>query len=399
MRPVRVHRERPIRVHRVVTRMNVGGPAFHVSYLSRALGDEFRTTLVTGAPGPGEEDMTDFARRSGVDVRVIPELRPVVDPAADARALWRLYRLFRREAPDIVHTHTAKAGAVGRVAACLARVPVRIHTFHGHVLGGRYFTPRVTEAFRQVERILATGTHRIVVLADRQRRELANDLGVAPPAAFHVIPLGLDLGSFRRRAFPRGKADARAALGLPADSLVVCAVGRLVPIKRHDVLLHALAALTAAGGRDWRLVVVGGGPDAEEMRRLADRLGLSARVCWLGWQEDVASILEGCDVLAQTSDDEGTPVAVIEALALGLPVVATDVGGVREVLDGAPGTRTVPAGSPEAVAAALASTLAEQDRVPDRVRDEVVRRFSVERLAADIADLYRSELARAGLSV
>lgn len=399
MSPRRVPLARPIRVHRVVTRMNVGGPAFHVSYLSRALDRDFETTLITGAPGAGEEDMTDFARRSQVDVRVIPELGPAVDPTADVKALWRLARLFLREAPDIVHTHTAKAGALGRVAASLARVPVRIHTFHGHVLSGRYFRPEVTARYRQAERVLARLTHRIVVLTQGQRRELAETFGVAPASAFRVIPLGLELGAFRGRDFPSGKPSARAALGLPAESLVVCVVGRLVPIKRHDILLEAMARLNDDSGTDWRLVVVGGGPSEAAARRLADRLGLSERVRWMGWQADVAEILEGCDILAQTSDDEGTPVSVIEALALGLPVVATDVGGVAEVLDGSPGTRTVPAGSPEAVARALSELMADRAAVPNRIRDRVVDRFSVDRLAADVADLYRSEMARAGFSV
>ncbi|NNF29718.1 MAG: glycosyltransferase, partial [Gemmatimonadetes bacterium] len=187
-----------IRVHRVIARMNVGGPALHVTHLSQALASHCRTTLVVGAPGPGERDMTDHARSRGIDVRVVPSLGPELRAGHDVRALWTLVRLFRRERPHIVHSHTAKAGALARMAAVAAGVPVRIHTFHGHVLGGHYFSPRRTRFYRELERQLARVTQRIVVLSAAQRHELSEDLGVAPGSAFRVIPLGLDLARFRR---------------------------------------------------------------------------------------------------------------------------------------------------------------------------------------------------------
>ncbi|MGI9626901.1 MAG: glycosyltransferase [Longimicrobiales bacterium] len=386
-----------VKVHRVIARMNVGGPAFHVAHLSEALGPGFETTLVTGEAAEGERDMADAARQAGVDVKMLSGLSRELSPGRDASVLWELYRFFRREKPKIVHTHTAKAGAVGRVAAALAGVPVRIHTFHGHVLGGRYFSPEKTRTFIEIERQLARITSRIVALTAGQRAELAGPLGVAQEEAFRVIPLGLELERFRGVGYPADKDARRLALGLPADSVVIASVGRLVPIKRHDLLFGALARLVERGRFDWRLVVVGGGELESDLRRQAEALQLSDRITWAGWRSDVPEVLSACDLLAQPSDDEGTPVSVIEAVALGLPVVATAVGGVSELVEGVPSTWLTAAGSTEGLVAALEAAATDGAPIPERFRDRFVRRFSVERLAQDMRELYRTELERAGI--
>ncbi|MDH3224238.1 MAG: glycosyltransferase, partial [Gemmatimonadota bacterium] len=319
-----------IRVHRVIARMNVGGPAFHVTHLSRLLSDRCRTTLITGATGRGERDMTSFARGQGVQIEVLPSLGPEVHPGRDIRALGALIRLFRRERPHIVHSHTAKAGALARIAAVIARVPIRIHTFHGHVLGGHYFSPARTRFFIHIERQLARITHRIVAISPSQRDELADVFGVAPRRAICVIPLGLELGRFRTIG-PGGKAKAKEALGLPPSCALVSAIGRMVPIKRHDLLIRAFAELTRSGGGDWRLAFTGGGPEEAGLKVLAAQLAVADRITWLGWEEDIAPVLEASDALVQTSDDEGTPVSVIEAVVAGIPIVATRVGGLEDM--------------------------------------------------------------------
>lgn len=385
-----------IRVHRVIARMNVGGPALHVTHLSLALEGRCRTTLVVGAPGAGERDMTDYARARGVDVRVVPSLGPELRAGRDFRALLALVELFRRERPHIVHSHTAKAGALARVAAVIARVPVRIHTFHGHVLGGHYFSPARTRAYRELERQLARLSQRIVVLSAAQRDELSEDLGVASPHAFRVIPLGLDLARFRRLD-PSAGGPAKEALGLPATCVLLGAVGRLVPIKRHDLLLHALAHLVQGGGEDWRLALAGGGPERERLEALADHLSIADRVSWLGWLQDVSPLLGAADVLVQSSDDEGTPVSVMEAVAAGVPVVATRVGGLEDMVSGVDGVRLTPRGDWKGLAAAVRRLVVEGEVVPADTRDEFVKRYSVDRLAENTWDLYRSELDRAGI--
>ncbi len=376
--------------------MNVGGPAFHVTHLSRQLSDRCTTTLITGASGPGERDMTSFARGQGISVEVLPALGPEVRPGRDVLALAALIRIFRRDRPHIVHSHTAKAGALARTAAVIARVPIRIHTFHGHVLGGHYFSPLRTRFFIRLERQLARITHRIVAISPAQRDELTDVLGVAPRRAFCVIPLGLELRRFRSIE-PGGKASAKEALGLPSSCVLVTAVGRMVPIKRHDLLIRAFADLTRSGEKDWRLAFTGGGPEEARLKVLAARLAVADRIKWLGWREDVAPVLQASDALIQTSDDEGTPVSVIEAVVAGIPVVATRVGGLEDMLGDVQEARLVERGDVEGVTRAIRELRAEACVVSDATRDAFVARYSAERLADDTWSLYRSELSRAGI--
>ena len=382
-------------VHRVIARLNVGGPALHVVNLARGLEPHgFRTRLIVGGLEPGEADMSWYAQANAVEPTVLPAMARELRPRRDLAVLLELRRLFRRDRPSIVHTHTAKAGGLGRAAAIWAGVPVRIHTFHGHVLGGDYFSAARTRAFLEAERWLARGSSRLVVLTRAQLREMADRLEIADERRFAVIPLGLELAHFRALQPGAARARARAALGIAPDERVVGIVGRLVPVKNHELMLDAFARLAGAEGPAWRLLVVGGGEDREAaLRERARCLGIDARVRWLGWRRDLEQLYPAMDVVALTSHDEGTPVALLEALAAGIPVAARAVGGVAEVLDEGRLGELVRAADPDAMAAAIER--ASRRPVEDAVRDRVVERFSVRRLCADVADLYREELDRA----
>jgi len=409
----------PALIHRVIARLNVGGPAMHVVHVARALNEgPWRTRLIAGSVPASEGDMSYYAAERGVDVTLLPEMSREISALDDLRALVALWRLFRRERPAVVHTHTAKAGTLGRLAAILAGVPVRVHTFHGHVLGGGYFSRWKTRLFLEIERQLARGTSRLVVLTRRQAREMAEELRVAPPEKFAVIPLGLELerfGAVDRSAEARRRA--RAAVGVPEGARAVGIVGRLVPIKNHELFLEALAADTlrspaapeaataradaptaradAPAASPLFGVVVGSGEREAELKALAARLGVADRVRWLGWRRDLPDIYAALDALALTSHDEGTPVAVLEALASGLPVVARDVGGVGEVLaDVGTGTLLPREAGADAWARALAAA-ARCGELPRGTRDAVVARYSVPRLARELAALYAEELGRA----
>jgi glycosyltransferase involved in cell wall biosynthesis len=414
----------------------------HVVNLARALDDgPWRTRLVAGSLAPDEGDMTYYAEERGVAVTRLPSLARAVRPLADLRALWSLWRLFRRERPTVVHTHTAKAGTLGRIAAILAGVPVRIHTFHGHVLGGGYFPPAVTRLYLEVERRLARRTHRLVVLTETQAREMAEELAVAPRERFAVVPLGLELERFRTVDRAEAGARVRRSLGIGEGETAVGIVGRLVPIKNHELFLEALAALrvrrpaavggpgsrgagtgggtgvgaevrpapaparpggrhpwegTGSGGGRVRGVVVGAGEREEELRARAAALGLEEDdVLWLGWRRDLPDLYAALDVVALTSHDEGTPVALLEALAAGTPVVAREVGGVGEVLREAGAGRLVPREADGAAwARALVREVEERSAagLSSSVRDTVAERYSVERLAEDLSALYRHEM-------
>ena len=390
----------PRLIHRVIARLNVGGPAMHVVNLTRVLNDgPWRTRLIAGSVPDTEGDMSYYAADRGVSVTLLPEMSREISALDDARTLLALVRLFRRERPVVVHTHTAKAGTLGRLAALLARVPVRIHTFHGHVLGGSYFSPLKTRVFLEIERQLARGTNRLVVLTHRQLREMADDLKVAPREKFAVVPLGLELerfGSVDRS--PARRRTLRASLGIPEGVKAVGIVGRLVPVKNHELFLQALAAARGErrpGEPEILGVVAGAGEREGELKAMAAEMGLDGSVLWLGWRKDLPDLYAAVDAVALTSHDEGTPVAILEAVAAGVPVVVRDVGGVGEVLEGV-GAGTVLPRFAEAGAWARALRKAVTAPPPDdRVRQDVVAHYSVPRLAGDLERLYDAELARA----
>ena len=278
---------RPIRVARVIARLNIGGPAQHAILLAAGLDRaRFVTTLVTGVVGRGEGDFSAMAHARGVDPVVIPELGRAIHPARDLTALIKLVRLFRALRPDIVHTHTAKAGTLGRLAARLARVPVKIHTFHGHVLEG-YFSRPVTRAFLEIERRLARTTDRLVTVSPRLKAQLLA-MGIGRPEQVEVVPLGLDLERFRR-ARP-ASPTLRPSLGLVEGAPLLGIVGRLVPIKDHVTLFQALARLHASGPAV-HLVVVGDGEERARLEGLASSLGLGLRIHFLGWRLDLEAIV------------------------------------------------------------------------------------------------------------
>ena len=387
----------PVLIHRVIARLNVGGPAMHVTNLAAALNHgPWGTRLVAGHIEEEEGDMAYYAEERGVEVTYVPAMARSISPLADLKTLWGLYRLFRREHPHIVHTHTAKAGTLGRIAAVLARVPVVIHTYHGHVLSGDYFAPWKTRFFLQVERQLARFTDRLVVLTNRQAHQMADELRIARSERFSVIPLGLELDRFLEVDREAERAGIREGLGIGVDELVVGIVGRMVPIKNHELFLDLLPELFATAPGPARALVVGSGERESVLRARAEALGVQDRVTWLGWRRDLPRLYPAMDVLLLTSHDEGTPVAVFEALVTGTPVVARDVGGVAEVLADSLGAGSssvvIPRDASLETWAAVAIRTAAGPALPRERRADVARRFSVERLAADVAALYAKEI-------
>jgi glycosyltransferase involved in cell wall biosynthesis len=387
---------KPVRVARVISRLNVGGPAQHVVTLAEGLAARgFATRLVAGRPGPDEGDMSDLARAAGVDLVEVAPLGRAPGLFRDLRALWALFRLFRRHRPAIVHTHTSKAGALGRLAAALAGVPVRVHTFHGHVLEA-YFSPFWSEAARAAERFLAAASSAIVALSPRQRRDLVARFRVAPRGRVHVVPPGIDLAPFAD-ARVRYSGELRRELGIPPAAPLLGTVGRLVPVKAIDHLLGAMETIVAERADAW-LVVAGGGPERARLEARARAAGLALRVRFLGERRDLPRIYADLDLFALASRNEGTPLALIEALAAGVPAVATAVGGVPDVLGGGPDAPglLVPSGDARALAAAALALIRDPAERARRAALGPARaaRFSRERLLDETAALYARLLAR-----
>lgn len=370
------------RLLRLITRLNIGGPARQALLLSRRMTPEFTTTLAAGVPSTEEGELLDDA----VPVVRVP-LRRELDPRADPKALVAVRSLLRRERPAIVHTHMAKAGTIGRLAALsLGRNrPRLVHTFHGHVLEG-YFSPAKTAAFVRAERALARRTDALVAVSDEVRDSLL-DLGIGTPDRLRVIPLGFDLRPHRAVA---GRGGAlRERLGLDDEPLVGM-VGRLAPIKDHETMLRAIATVP-----DAHLAVLGDGPSRAEVEWLVAELGLQRRVHLIGWWHDIPAAMADVDLVALSSRNEGTPVALIEAAACGRPVVATDVGGVRSVVEDGETGLLVPAGDSTALAAAMERLLRDRamaDRFGAAGRAGS-HRFDEDRLVADVRALYAELLA------
>ena len=403
------------KIVRVIARLNVGGPAKHVSWLAADLQNgEWETLLVAGSIPPGEEDMGYFAESLGVRPILLKEMSREISPK-DLQTIWKLYRLFKREKPDIVCTHTAKAGTVARSAGLLYRwlTPASligrprqcyfIHTYHGHIFHNYYgrFKSRV---FLLIEKVLARlVTDRIIVIGQQQRREIHETFGVGRAEQIAVIPLGLDLRIFaephrRRQIF-------REELGIHENEILVGIVGRLTEIKDHQLFLQAVARYKAKETTDGRVrfVLIGDGNLAPGLRESVTRLGLKDDVIFAGSRKDPENFYAGLDIVALTSKNEGTPLTLIEAMANGIPVISTAVGGVvdllgEEVSEGGQfkicqrGISVRP-GDADAFAAGLKQLVDDpslRKELGVRGREFALRNYSRERLLEDVTALYRS---------
>ena len=404
-----------MKVIRIIARLNVGGPAKHVVWLTSALLEAgYNTMLVAGKVPEGEDDMSYFAVDSGVFPYYIPEMSREIS-WNDATTAWKLYKLFLRERPDIVHTHTAKAGTVGRAAGFLYRwlTPSTligkprqckfVHTYHGHVFHS-YYGRRRTRLFLAIERLLAKlVTDRIIVVSKQQSVEIGETFRVGKPEQIRVIPLGLDLEIFTDQASRR--ARFRHELCIHDDALLVGIVGRLTEIKNHRMFLNVVARLKAvdpACRRQGavRFIVIGDGLLREDLERQRQALGLDADVIFFGNRTDPENFYPALDVVALTSRNEGTPLTLIEAMANARPVVATNVGGVVDLLgdvieDGpykvCKRGISVPPDDEDAFVSALSRIIRDRSlrhELGSRGLEFVEVNYSKERLIEDIKGLY-----------
>lgn len=383
-----------LRVLQVIGRLNMGGPAHIAALLSgrRFDPDRYETLLVHGSLAPGEESLAELAEEEGATMRHLPELQQPVQPLRDARALAKLIRLVRGFRPHVVHTHTAKAGFLGRQAALAVRPrPVVVHTYHGHVLEGYFGAPKA-RLYLEMERALARVSDCLIGVSQATVDDLVR-LGVAPRQKFRALPLGLDLD--RLAELPDGlRAESRAHLGIGEGEILLVFVGRIVPIKRLGLLLEALAEAREADPR-LRLALVGDGGERPQLEGRAAELGIAGDVLFLGYRRELRPVFAAADLAVLSSDNEGTPVSLIEAAAAGLPAVATDVGGVREVVGEDTGILT-----PQGDAAALANAIVEmandasrRERCGAAARKHAVDSYGAKRLLTDVDNLYRELLA------
>ncbi len=390
---------RPV-VARVITRLNIGGPSIQAARLTTSLAEHgFATTLFHGRLGAGEGDMS-YLIAAGVDARFIKTLCRPLSPLDDVRSLLRLYVEFRKLKPAIVHTHMAKAGMVGRGAALLynltrgssprARV---VHTYHGHVLEG-YFSAMMTSLFIGIERALASISDRIIAISPAIKKDLLHAHRIGRDEHYRVVALGFDLSPFAA-IDDHARVEARRALGLPAGVPIITTVGRLTAIKQHRLFLDTIQRVLVTHPNAIA-VIAGDGELWNDLNAYAAAQGIADRVKMMGWRRDLATIYAATDVFLLTSRNEGTPVALIEAMASGVPGVSTDVGGVKDVMGDVDTGRTAPFGDADGLARSIGELLAAPElrrEMGVRARARVLAHYDINRLVGDIATLYRELLA------
>lgn len=388
--------EGKVKVLRIINRFNIGGPTYNATFLTRFLPDEFETLLVGGLPEPDERDSLHIPQSYGVEPVLIAEMKRLPDVTSDRAAYKKLKQIIQEYQPDIVHTHAAKAGALGRKAAKACNVPVIVHTYHGHVFHS-YFGTLKTRLYKFIERRLARFSDGIIAISPLQKQELALEHRICPSEKITVIPLGFDLGKFRENLAEK-RATTRERYRLEEDEVAVAIIGRLAPIKNHGLFLEVVERLATQGIRA-RYFIVGDGSERPwietKVQELNERHGIQIEMT--SWITDIATFNAGMDIICLTSDNEGTPVSLIEAQACDLPVISTDVGGVRDIVSEGKTGFVVPKKDPLAFAEKLGLLITEK-----KIRSElsqngwkfVEEQFNYTTLAGNMAEYYRSLLAK-----
>ena len=326
-----------IRILRIINRFNIGGPTYNATFLARFMGEQYETMLIGGLPEEGESDSLYILNNYGVEPVLIDELVRNPDLSSDRKAYKRIKEIISEFNPHIVHTHASKAGALGRKAAISCKVPVVVHTFHGHVFHS-YFGAAKTLLFKGVERRLAKKSNAIIAISDKQREELVHEHKISKPEKTKVVNLGFDLDPFNEKR-QRLRETKRRELGL-SDEVAIALIGRFAPIKNHEMFFDVVEEILAKTNKKVKFFVVGDGTEREYIEERTEKINRTnaETVVLTSWIKDIGSFNAAMDIVCMTSFNEGTPVSLIEAQAANIPVISTDVGGVRDVvIDGETG--------------------------------------------------------------
>jgi glycosyltransferase involved in cell wall biosynthesis len=327
-----------IRVLRILNRFNLGGPTYNASLLTRYMPDEYETMLIGGPNLEDEHDSLHIPNNLGLKPIIIPELTRSINVAKDIQALKKIKSIIQDFNPDIVHTHASKAGALGRRAANSLGIPIIIHTYHGHVFDA-YFNGLISRFYKQIERNLASKTHAVIALSERQKHDLIDKHRICDAKKVHVIPLGFELDKFqtgmneKRRAF-------REKYQLADDEIAIGIVGRMVPIKNHLMFIDAIRHLIEMKPPKFKIFIVGDGLTKPMVMERLSEYGIPFSengqppqlVHFTSWQKEIDRVVAGLDVVALSSLNEGTPVSLIEAQAANCPIVSTRVGGIEDIV-------------------------------------------------------------------
>ena len=394
------------KILRIHNRLIVGGPSHNVTLLTAYLSPEFETKLLVGKKDPAEKDATFIADQFGLVPVEISEMRRSILPFYDIIAYFKIKKIIQEFKPDIVHTHASKSGAIGRLAAKSCNVPLIVHTFHGHVFHS-YFNSFMSKIIVRFERFFAKKTDAIIAISDSQRQELIEVYKIAPAEKVFTVPLGFNLDKYSVDQETKG-IIFRNKYGFEKSELIVGIVGRLVPIKNHDMFLEVAAIVKEKTNQQVRFAIIGDGESRPGIEKKAAELGLTysyyitspkvkTDIVVTSWETEIDQALAGLDIVVLTSNNEGTPVSLIEAQSAYIPVVSTNVGGVEDiVIHGETGFITE-VGEVQLFADYVLKLIEDSElrsRMGRHGYDNVIKRYSKQRLINDMRKLYLSFLSK-----
>ncbi len=393
------------RVLRIINRFNLGGPTYNAAYLSKYLEPEFETLLIGGEKDASEGSSEYIVENLGLKPRVLPEMKRSIDPLKDLKALIKVSKIIKEFKPDIVHTHASKAGTIGRIAASQLKVPVIVHTFHGHVFHS-YFSKLKTNIYKGIERNLAKKSDRIIAISEIQKHELSEEHKICSSDKITVVPLGFDLERFTVNQDQLRKSF-REQYKLANDEIAIGIIGRLVPIKNHQYFLESVKAIKERNTKKLKFFIIGDGELKSELLDSCKTLGLKAGsenkpgvdVVFTSWIKQVEGPCAGLEIICLSSLNEGTPVSLIEAHAAAKPVVSTNVGGIENVvLKNESAFLSSKTDNTEFIEGLLKLIESEELRntMGQAGREFVMKRYHYTRLVDDIGRLYRELLDSKG---
>lgn len=393
------------KVLRIINRLNLGGPTFNAALLTRHLAPQFETLLLAGTKEDSEESSDFIVKNMGLTLTSLPEMHRSIHPVRDYIAYKKIRKIIREFKPDIVHTHAAKAGALGRLAAIHEKVPVIVHTFHGHIFHS-YFHPLKTKIFLHTERYLARKSSAIIAISPSQKKELAFKYKVCNPEKIKMIPLGFDLSRFKENIEEK-RAAFRAKYFLEEDEIAVGIIGRMVPIKNHSLFLTSISRIMSSLEKKARFFLIGDGECCQQLLNEARGLGLDtvyfpeenrkALVTFCSWMRDVDIAVSGLDIIALTSFNEGTPVSLIEAQAGNKPIVTTNVGGIENVVRTDDTALLVDSNNVEQFSTSLIRLINDEklrEQMSKNGWELVKERFHYTRLVSEMSTLYNNLLTK-----
>lgn len=388
------------KVLRIINRFNLGGITYNVSYLSKYLPNDYETLLIGGPEEEGESSSLHITDSLGLRPLIIANLNREISLAKDYQAYKEIKKLIKDFKPDIVHTHASKAGAIGRLAAISCKVPVIVHTFHGHVFHS-YFGKFKTNFYKGVERYLAKRSSAIVTNSEKLKKELSEEFNIAETSKVHVVPLGFDLEKFQSEQEKKRK-EFRTKYKIKDDEIAICIIGRLAPIKNHGLFFDAIENITKISSKKIKAIIVGDGETRQYLESyLIDKhlafCSEANKNCvfnFIGWQKEIDIVLAGCDLVALSSKNEGTPVSLIEAQAAGKFIVTTNVGGVKDILHPDCGFIS---NNDQEFKSLLLKAVEELDTLDKKAKAGISfanERFSYKRLVNDMDRLYKKLLSQ-----